>query len=84
MASKYHIFFIYSSVDRPLGCFLVLAVVNSAAMNSGVHVSFWTMILSGYMLRSRTLDHMMILFLGFFFSLFHLFLLGLFSFKAGD
>ena len=67
MAYKYHIFFIYSSVDRPLGCFLVLAVVNSAAMNNGVHVSFWTMILSGYMLRSRTLDHMMILFLGFFF-----------------
>ena len=84
MAYKYHIFFIYSSVDRPLGCFLVWAVVNSAAMNNGVHVSFWTMILSGYMLRSRTLDHMMILFLGFFFSLFHLFLLGLFSFKAGD
>ena len=84
MAYKYHSFFIYSSVDRPLGCFLVLAVVNSAAMNKGVHVSFWTMILSGYMLRSRTLDHMMILFLGFFFSLFHLFLLGLFSFKAGD
>ena len=84
MAYKYHIFFIYSSVDRPLGCFLVLAVVNSAAMNNGVHVSFWTIILSGYMLRSMTLDHMMILFLGFFFSLFHLVLLGLFSFKAGD
>ena len=27
-------------MDRGLGCFYVLAVVNSAAMNTGVHVSF--------------------------------------------
>ena len=35
----YHIF-IYSSVDGHLGCFHVLAIVNSAAVNPGVHVSF--------------------------------------------
>ena len=35
----YHIF-IYSSVDGHLGCFHVLAIVNSAAMNMEVHVSF--------------------------------------------
>ena len=29
----YHIFFIHSFVDRPLGCFHVLAIVNSAATN---------------------------------------------------
>ena len=35
----YHIF-INSSVDKHLGCFYVLALVNSAAVNTGVHLSF--------------------------------------------
>ena len=36
----YHIFFIHSSVNGHLGCFQVLAIVNSAAMDVRVHVSF--------------------------------------------
>ena len=43
-----HIFFIHSSVDGPLGCFHVLAIVNSAAMDIVVHDSFWIMVFSGY------------------------------------
>ena len=36
----YHTFFVYSSADGRLGCFHVLAIVNSAAVHVGVHVSF--------------------------------------------
>ena len=49
----YHIF-IHSFVSGHLGCFHVLAIVNSAATNIGVHVSFQTMFFSRYTLRSGT------------------------------
>ena len=49
-----HNFLIYSSIDAHLGCFQVLTIVNSAAMNTEVHVSFSIMISSGYMPSSGT------------------------------
>ena len=36
----YHIFFILLSLDGHLGCFHVLTVLNSSAVNVEVHVSF--------------------------------------------
>ena len=48
----YHNFFINSSVDGHLSCFHVLAIVNSATINIGVHVSFSILVSSEYMPRS--------------------------------
>ena len=50
----YHNFFIHSSVSVHLGGFRVLAIVNSAAMNNGIHVSLSFLVSSGFMSRSGT------------------------------
>ena len=48
--------FIHSSVNRHLGCFRVLAIINSVEMNNGICVSFSVLVSSGYMPRRRQLQ----------------------------
>ena len=48
----YHNFFIHSPVNGHIGCFHVLAIVNSAAMKNGIYVSLSILVSSGYMPRS--------------------------------
>ena len=52
MVYMYHSFLIHSSADGHLGCLHVLAIINSAAMNTGVHVSLSDLFSSVCMPRS--------------------------------
>ena len=62
-----HIFFIHLSVNGHLGCFHVLTIINGAAMNIGVHVSFEVRVFVILDIHPGVglLDHMATLFLVF-------------------
>ena len=60
----YHIF-IYSSVDGYLGCYHVLASVNTTAMNTGVYIFFQLQFSLGVCPGMGLLVHMVGLFLFF-------------------
>ena len=49
MVYMYHSFLIHSSADGHLGCFHVLAIVNSAAVSIGEHMSLSVLVSSGCM-----------------------------------
>ena len=61
---EYHIYS-HSSIDRHLGCFRILAIVNSGAVNIQVHVSSQLMFSfsSDKYSEVELLDHMAVLFL---------------------
>ena len=50
----YHNFLSHSSVDGHLGCFHVIATINGAAMNNGIHVSLLILVSSEYLPSPET------------------------------
>ena len=58
----YHSLLVHLSADGHLGCFHVLAIINSAVMNIGVHMSLSDLVSLVGMPRSGLVGHMAVLF----------------------
>ena len=62
----YHFFFIHSFVNGCLGCFLVLAIVNSAAVTIEMHVFFFFFLMFLFFVDIypgvELLDHVVVIF----------------------
>ena len=61
----YHIFLVHLSIDGHMGRFHILAILNSAAMNIGAHVSFSVLVSSRIGPVVGLLSDMIVLFLVF-------------------
>ena len=68
-----HTFFIYSSADGHLGYFHVLDIVNSAAVSTGMHVSFQIRVFIFFQIFAHEWDCWIIWQLNFYFILFYFF-----------
>ena len=58
----YYNFLIHSSADGHLGCFHVLAIINSAAVNNGIHAFLSILVPQGICLGVGLLGHKAVLF----------------------
>ena len=58
----YYSFLIHLSADGHLGCFYVLAIVNSAVMNIGVHVCLSILVSSVCMSSSGIAEYFLLTF----------------------
>ena len=53
--------FIHSSADKHLGCYRILTIINNAAMNITMHISFWISVFIFFRLAKEVFYYSLIL-----------------------